>query len=184
MDKTVDDYLDLPYTIELIPEPAGGWFVGVRELPGCISAGDTPAQAIEMIRDAMRGWIEISLEDGDPIPEPRDLDAYSGKFVVRVPRSLHRDLVDQAEREGVSLNQFVGVALARAVGQARGPAPTVRPVVSGLGPVPGVVPGAPRAQAAMVIQEAGAPYSAQEGGDAMDRPNPRRPEGSPSAGQD
>jgi len=117
MNKQVEYYLGLPYTIELVPEPEGGWFVAVRELPGCMSEGDTPEEAIEMIRDAMRGWIEVSLEDGDPIPEPRPLDDYSGKFVVRVPKSLHQDLVQSAEREGVSLNQLINVALARSVGR-------------------------------------------------------------------
>ncbi|OIN88237.1 MAG: hypothetical protein AUJ21_11230 [Anaerolineae bacterium CG1_02_58_13] len=68
-----------------------------------------------MIKDAMAGWLEISLEDGNPIPEPAPDEDYSGKFVVRLPRSLHRQLVETAEREGVSLNQFVNVALARAV---------------------------------------------------------------------
>jgi hypothetical protein len=70
-----------------------------------------------MIQDAMRGWIEVSLEDGDPIPEPRLLEDYSGKFVVRLPRSLHRDLVEMASQEGVSLNQYVNVALGRSVGR-------------------------------------------------------------------
>lgn len=117
MNKTVEYYLGLPYTIELMPEPQGGWFVSVKELPGCMSQGDTPEEAIEMIQDAMRGWIEVSLEDGDPIPEPRPLEDYSGKFVVRVPRSLHQDLVETADREGVSLNQYINVALARSVGR-------------------------------------------------------------------
>jgi len=63
----------------------------------------------------MRGWLQVSLEDGDPIPEPRPEEEYSGKFVVRVPRSLHRQLVEEAERDGVSLNQYVNVALASAV---------------------------------------------------------------------
>jgi len=114
--KTVDYFMGLPYTFELRWDAEAGWFVRVKELPGCMSEGDTPEEAMEMIRDAMRGWIEVSLEDGDPIPEPRELDDYSGKFVVRVPRSLHRDLVERAEEEGVSLNQYVTVALARAVG--------------------------------------------------------------------
>jgi antitoxin HicB len=118
MEKTVEYYLGLPYTIELVPEPEGGWFVGVKELPGCISEGDTPEEAIEMIRDAMRAWIEVALEDGDPVPEPRQIEAYSGKFLVRVPRSLHRDLVAVAEQENVSLNQYISTALARAVGQS------------------------------------------------------------------
>ncbi|HXK44131.1 MAG TPA: toxin-antitoxin system HicB family antitoxin [Anaerolineae bacterium] len=56
-------------------------------------------------------------ERGDAIPEPCSLDAYSGRFVLRMPRSLHRDLVEVAEREGTSLNQFINVVLARAVGQ-------------------------------------------------------------------
>lgn len=67
-----------------------------------------------MIEDAMRAWIETALEDGYPIPEPRPTDQYSGKFVVRVPRSLHRQLAEAATRDGVSLNTFVNVALARA----------------------------------------------------------------------
>jgi antitoxin HicB len=118
MQKDLEYYLDLPYTIELTRSAGGGWFVRVRELPGCMSQGETPQEAMDMIQDAMRGWIEISLEDGDPIPEPRTMDEYSGKFVVRVPRSLHRDLVEAADREGVSLNQYVNVVLARAVGRS------------------------------------------------------------------
>ena len=116
MEKTADYYMNLPYTFELRWDAGDGWFVRVKELRGCMSQGDTPAQAIEMIQDAMRGWIEVALEDGDPVPEPRTLGDFSGKFVVRVPSSLHRDLVEAAEEEGVSLNQFVNVTLARAVG--------------------------------------------------------------------
>lgn len=112
MRKTLEYYLGLPYTIEMVPEPGGGWFVAVRELPGCMSQGDTPDEAIEMIRDAMRAWLSFALEDGTDIPEPRELDEYSGKFLVRVPRSLHRALVQRAESEGVSLNQYVNVRLA------------------------------------------------------------------------
>ena len=117
MEKTLDYYLQLPYTFELTPDPGGGWFVQVRELPGCMSQGDTPEDALAMIRDALRGWLEVALAEGDTIPEPCSLDAYSGRFVLRMPRSLHRDLVEVAEREGTSLNQFINVVLARAVGQ-------------------------------------------------------------------
>ncbi|MBN2389301.1 MAG: type II toxin-antitoxin system HicB family antitoxin [Anaerolineae bacterium] len=116
MDKTIAYYLALPYTIELIPDPDGGWFVAVKELPGCMSQGDTEAEALEMIRDAMEGWLEVALDNGMNIPEPRNLDEYSGKFVVRVPRSLHRELVERAEEEGTSLNQYINVLLAHAIG--------------------------------------------------------------------
>ena len=115
MEKNLEYYMGLPYTIEMIYDSEHAWFVRVKELPGCMSQGEDPNDAIEMIHDAMRGWLDISLEDGDPIPEPAPDEDYSGKFVVRLPRSLHRQLAETAEREGVSLNQLVNVSLARAV---------------------------------------------------------------------
>ena len=119
MEKRVEDYLKLPYTRELIPEPEGGWYVRIKELPGCMSQGDTPAEALSMIEDAMSGWIGAEISLGNPIPEPRSGADYSGKFVVRVPRSMHRRLADSAENDGVSLNQWIVAALAEAVGVAR-----------------------------------------------------------------
>jgi len=119
-DKTVEEYLKLPYHIEIIrddDEENPGWVARVIELPGCITQGDTFEELGEMIDDAMRGWIGVALENGVPIPDPAPDEDYSGKFVVRLPRSLHRSLAEAAGREGVSLNQFVSVALARAVGQ-------------------------------------------------------------------
>ncbi len=115
MKKDLDYYLKLPYTIEFTPDSEQGWFVRIKELRGCMSQGETLQEAYEMIQDAMRGWLEIALEDNISIPEPVPDEAYSGKFVVRLPRSLHRQLAETAEREGVSLNQFINVALAGAV---------------------------------------------------------------------
>jgi len=101
MEKDLDYYLKLPYTIELIPDSEQGWFVRVKELRGCMSQGDTVQEAYEMIQDAMQGWLEVAIEDNIPIPEPALDEDYSGKFVVRLPRSLHRQLAETAEREGV-----------------------------------------------------------------------------------
>lgn len=120
MKKDIEYYLRLPYTRELLPEPEGGWFVRIKELPGCISQGETAEEAIEMIEDAMRGWLEVELEDGELIPEPRLEEEYSGKFNTRVPKSLHRKLVEAAESDGVSLNQWINTALAEAVGERDG----------------------------------------------------------------
>ena len=116
--KNLNYYLSLPYTVQLIREDQETWFARVVELPGCMTEGDSAQEAAEMILDAMTGWIEIALEDGHAIPEPRPAEDYSGKFVVRLPRSLHRELVQAAERDGVSLNSFVNASLGRAVGQA------------------------------------------------------------------
>ncbi len=120
MEKTIDYYMNLPYTIELQRDMEEGWFVRVKELQGCTSQGDTAEEAIAMIQEAMSQWLEVALEEGLPIPEPRPDEAYSGKFVVRVPRSLHRELVETAEQEGVSLNQYINVALAHSVGRPLG----------------------------------------------------------------
>lgn len=126
MNKPIEYYLNLPYTLELIYDPDQAWFVRVKELPGCTSQGDTPNEAIEMIKDAMQVWLEIALEDGDTIPEPRPDEDYSGKFVVRVPKSLHRQLVEAADAEEVSLNQYINVALSQTVGTESIPLPAVK----------------------------------------------------------
>ena len=123
--RTVEGYLRLPYTIEVIRDESDGYtgyVARVVELPGCLTQGDDFQELGEMLDEAMRLWIETALEDGQTIPEPRPFEDYSGKFVVRVPRSLHRQLAEAAERDGVSLNSFVNVALARAVGERLGAA--------------------------------------------------------------
>lgn len=117
--RTVEEYLALPYTIEVHRDDSDGelaYVARVVELPGCLTQADTFEELEEMVQDAMRAWIESALEDGAPVPEPRQVEEYSGKFVVRVPRSLHRQLAITAERDGVSLNAYVSTKLAYAVG--------------------------------------------------------------------
>ena len=110
--KDLKYYLSLPYTIQITREDETTWFARVVELPGCLTEGDSPEEAADMIQDALSAWLEVALEDGRPIPEPQTGEAYSGRFVVRVPRTLHQQLVEAAEQEGVSLNQFINVTLA------------------------------------------------------------------------
>lgn len=121
MPKTLNDYLQLPYRIVLTPDRDDdghvGWVAEVAELPGCLSQGKGPDEAVERVSDAMRGWISVALEDGREIPVPREVPPFSGRFLVRIPRSLHAELSAAAAEEGVSLNQFVTVVLARSVGQ-------------------------------------------------------------------
>jgi hypothetical protein len=66
-----------------------------------------------MAEDARRLWIEGEYEDGAEIPEPSYPEEYSGKFNLRLPKSLHRQLAEAAEEDGVSLNQYVITLLAR-----------------------------------------------------------------------
>ncbi len=120
--KTVKEYLELPYTIEVVKDETdeySGWFARVVELPGCMTQADSFEELSDMINDAMSAWIESALEDGERVPVPRPTEDYSGRFVVRIPKSLHRELVEMAERDGVSLNTFVNVALGKVTGQAK-----------------------------------------------------------------
>lgn len=114
--KSIGYYMDLPYPVE-VKHDEDGWFAKVVDLPGCMTWADTLEDLWPMVEDAKHGWIEDALENGDPIPEPREATDFSGKVNLRMPRSLHRDLVRRAEAEGVSLNQYMTIALARTVGR-------------------------------------------------------------------
>ncbi len=107
--KTIKEYLELPYNyiIQPVNDESGFYFYArVLELDGCQSTGDTFEEAYENLREAMQGWIETKLENGFEVPLPVGYDDFSGKFVVRIPKSLHYKLSVEAEQEGVSLNQY------------------------------------------------------------------------------
>lgn len=112
---SVQEYLKLPYNyiIKPIQDEGGAYFhASVLELDGCQSTGDTFNEAYDNLMEAMEGWIETKLENGFSIPEPIEDERYSGKFVLRLPKSLHKHLAIEAEREGVSLNQYALYKLA------------------------------------------------------------------------
>ena len=69
--KTLNEYLALPYKMELIPDPdEGGFVVSFPELPGCVTTGETAEQAIANARDAKVAWLTAALEVHIVIPEP------------------------------------------------------------------------------------------------------------------
>lgn len=112
--KTIDEYLALPYRMEIIPDTEeGGFVVSFPDLPGCITCGETMESAIANAQDAKAAWLTAALEDGIEIQEPDSLDAYSGQFKLRLPKSLHRSLSEHSKREGVSMNQYCVYLLAR-----------------------------------------------------------------------
>lgn len=120
MGKKLDYYLNLPYKIEIIPSPEGGYAAKIIELPGCISQGQTLEEVTANIEDAKICWLEAALEEGIDIPEPlSNNEDYSGKLVVRMPKSLHRVLADRAKEENVSLNQYINYQLSKGVGAIR-----------------------------------------------------------------
>lgn len=114
--KSVKDYLKLPYNyiIQPINDESGFYFYArVLELDGCQSTGETFEEAYDNLREAMYGWIETKLEGGFEVPLPVGYENFSGKFIVRIPKSLHYKLSVEAEQEGVSLNQYALYKLSR-----------------------------------------------------------------------
>jgi predicted RNase H-like HicB family nuclease len=109
--EQVAKYLSEPYSRVLVPDPSGGYFAEVLELPGCFSEGDTPEEAIKNVEEAMEGWIAAALDAGQPIPSPAATRGYSGHIALRMPKSLHREAVRRAELDGVSLNQYLVTAI-------------------------------------------------------------------------
>ena len=105
--KTIEEYLALPYKMEIVPDlDEGGYVVNWPELPGCVTCGETLEQAVRNAEDAKYTWLETAIEEGVEIPEPINLDDYSGQFKLRLPKSLHRTLSEQASAEGISMNQY------------------------------------------------------------------------------
>ena len=112
--KTLNDYLEMPYRMEVVKDPdEGGYVVSFPDLPGCLTCGETIERAVENAQDAKKAWLEAALEEGIAIPEPDSLDDYSGQFKLRLPRSLHRSLAEHSQREGISMNQYCVYLLAK-----------------------------------------------------------------------
>jgi antitoxin HicB len=113
--------VDYPFTIRhLTAEDGGGYLIEFPDLPGCMSDGESIEEAIKNGQDAVACWIDAAKSSSRKIPKPGQLETQSGKWVQRVPKSLHLRLVEKASREGVSLNTLVISMIAEALGKSRG----------------------------------------------------------------
>lgn len=152
MAKTLDYYtsVDYPVVLRRIPDDLGGGYeasipyLGAQSFVGC---GDSPQEAYENLQAAKGEIFAEYLDEGISIPEPpseEEYEDYSGKFNVRMPRELHARVVASAERNGVSLNQYVVYALTTFDSQSS-VVDTLKEIVGkpagGLHPVPRHVPG-------------------------------------------
>jgi antitoxin HicB len=108
--------IEYPFEVRpLSKEEGGGFAISFPDLPGCLSDGATPEEAIENGRDALASWLAVAREMGDDVPKP--FSTVSGRFVQRVPRSLHAQLIERARAEGVSLNTLVVSLVAEGIGR-------------------------------------------------------------------
>jgi antitoxin HicB len=110
------EILKRPYARMVTPDEDGSYFAEIVEFPGCFASGKTAVEALGSLESVAVDWINATLSQGQDIPDPMEANEYSGKFVVRMLKSLHKRAALWAQREGVSLNQFVVNCVAETVG--------------------------------------------------------------------
>ena len=98
-----------------------GYIARCPEFPGLSAFGESPGEAIAEAQIALELMVETYQESDQSLPEARKIEHYSGQFRVRIPKSLHREAVELAEQEGVSLNTLVATSIAEKVGAGRRP---------------------------------------------------------------
>lgn len=96
----------------LTEEDGGGWLAWLTQFgTGLSGTGDTPDEALESLDQFLELWKEMLIEKGEdpPAAEPPVFgdELPSGRLNLRLPRTLHRDLAELAEQDGVSLNQLI-----------------------------------------------------------------------------
>lgn len=112
--KTLEEYMKLPYKLEIIPDTEeSGYVVSYPELPGCITCGETIASAVANAEEAKKEWLLAAIEENIEIAEPESADSYSGQFKLRLPKTLHKTLAEDSKKEGVSMNQYCVYLLAK-----------------------------------------------------------------------
>lgn len=108
------------YPFEIRPlskEEGGGYLISFTDFSECISDGETVEEAFQNGLDALEETIAALESMNLPVPEPGSGGSYSGKFVQRVPKSIHARLVMRARQEGVSMNSLVTSMLAESLGR-------------------------------------------------------------------
>lgn len=109
---------DYPFEMRpLKPSEGGGYLISYPDFTECIADGETLEEALQNGREALQAVMEALQAQGMPVPAPNGGGIASGKFVARVPKSIHAQLAARARMEGVSLNAMVLTFIAKGLGQ-------------------------------------------------------------------
>jgi len=120
--KKAEEILSQPYARIILPESDGTFRGEIMEFPGCIATGETAAATLSTLEDAAKSWLMAAIERGQTVPAPvESSNDFSGRLVLRIPKSLHKKAAWIAEREGVSLNYFITTSLSESVGERSKP---------------------------------------------------------------
>lgn len=108
---------DYPFEVRpLSSEEGGGYLISFPDFAECISDGESVDEAIENGRDALKATIAALKSRKLPVAAPNSGGVASGKFVARVPKTVHAQLATRARAEGVSLNALVLTFIAQGLG--------------------------------------------------------------------
>lgn len=114
----MNDLSNYPFDIRpLTKAEGGGYLISFPDFSECIADGETIEEAIANGRDALAATILALEANGLPVPAPNGGNVASGKFVARVPKSIHAQLSTRAKAEGVSLNTLVLTFIAEGLGR-------------------------------------------------------------------
>ncbi len=102
------------YTYRVTWSDEDGEYVGLcAEFPGLSWLASAPELALRGIRSVVATAVDDLQKNQDPIPEAMASRSFSGKFMVRVPPEVHRELAVEAAESGVSLNRLATVKLSQ-----------------------------------------------------------------------
>ena len=110
---------DYPFEVRpLSTDEGGGYLISFPDFAECISDGETVEESIEHGQDALKATIAALKAKKLPVPPPNSGGVASGKFVARVPKTVHARLATRARAEGVSLNSLVLTFIAQGLGES------------------------------------------------------------------
>ena len=92
------------------------WVAEFVDFKGCVGGGDTAQEALDAALVNLDVYLQYLKEKGEDIPQPSDYNESNGKIALRLPRSMHRRLIELAEYEGSSLNQLILDSFERKMG--------------------------------------------------------------------
>lgn len=112
---------DYPFEIRpLNQEEGGGFLISYPDFSECISDGETVEEALKNGQEALKQTIATLKAKAVAVPAPNSGGVASGKFVARVPKTIHAQLATRARVEGVSLNTLVVTFIAQGLGRKEG----------------------------------------------------------------
>ena len=112
---------DYPFEIRpLTTDEGSGFLISYPDFSDCISDGETVEEALKNGQDALKATIATLKSKALPVPTPNSGGIASGKFVARVPKTIHAQLTTRAKSEGVSLNTLVVTFIAQGLGRKEG----------------------------------------------------------------